>query len=189
MTTPIGSVNWGEIARGLGDLLVYPLASGDTAGAGIDITGIRTLEWSIESDSDELEGDNTVIAIARSPKKGSGTVELGKNHLAAYAVMFGGVAATVSGTGGAEIAMYEEPATSAAVYFAMIGQTPSMDSSGSAYRVTIYKALASTPSESLAQSEWNTPSIDFECIPNLTNKFIKREQFETEVPIPTTFPP
>lgn len=184
MVTPVAA---GTIARGLGDLLVYPVGAADALGTGVDVPGIRTLEWSIDSDTDELEGDNTVIAIARGAKKGSGSLELGKVYLPAYVVMFGGTF-TVPGTSPNKINTYEEPATPSTNYFAICGQTFSLDTSGSAYRVTIWKALAATPDESLSQGEWNTPTVNFENLPNASNKFIRREQFETQTSIPTTLP-
>jgi len=185
-TQPI-AVNWGEIARGLGDLVVYPLGLADAPGGGVDLPGIRNLDWTIDSTSDQQEGDNLIIAISRSPKKATGTLELGKNHLATLAALCGGTC-TVSGAGAAEIATYEEPATAPSAYVAIVGQTPSQDTGTSAYRVTIYKALASNPGESLQQSSWNAPSIDFEAIPTVANKFIRREQFKTAVtPVPLTF--
>lgn len=187
VTTPI-NVNWGEIARGLGDLVIYPLAAADAPGAGVDTPGIRSLNWSIESNSDEQEGDNLIIAVARSPKKSTGTIELGKNHLSAVAAMCGGTVAVTGPAGPTEICTWEEPASVSTSYFAVVGQTPSMDASNSAYRVTLYKCLATPPAESLAQSEWNAPSLDFEGIPTAANKFIRREQFKTQVtPVPLTF--
>jgi hypothetical protein len=185
-TAPI-NVNWGEIARGLGDLVIYPLGIADAPGGGVDTPGIRNLDWTIDSTSDQQEGDNLIIAVARSPKKATGTLELGKNHLSAVAAMCGGTVA-VTGTGATEICTYEEPATAPTAYVAIVGQTPSQDTGTSAYRVTIYKALCSNPGESIQQSSWNAPSIDFEAIPTVANKFIRREQFKTAVtPVPLTF--
>ena len=78
-----------EIARGLGDLQVAPVL-GDVPGVWVDVPGARSLSFNTESDSDELEGDNQVIAKVRNAPSLSGSIELGRINLAALAVLLGG---------------------------------------------------------------------------------------------------
>ena len=66
---------YGEIPRGLEDLGGYVLSASDVPGTKVDGPGARGLNWTIESDSDQLEGDNSIIAVVRNPKRLTGSVE------------------------------------------------------------------------------------------------------------------
>ena len=173
---------YGEIPRGLDDLKVYTL-TGDTPGSAVDVPGAQSLEWSVESDSDELRGDNQAIALVRNPKTVSGTIRLARINLAAFAAMVGGTVAT-SGTSPNEIQALEETSAAPAQYFQIVGQASSADTNGSAYRVTIYKALVTGgPNESLTIDEWSTPEFEFESIANGSGNLLKRQNYETLVAV------
>jgi hypothetical protein len=175
-------MSWGEIPRGLDDLKVYVL-TGDTPGTAVDIPGAQSLEWSVESDSDELRGDNSAIALVRNPKTVSGTIRVARINLAAIAAMVGGTVVT-SGTGTDEIMTLEETSAAPARYFQIVGQASSADTNGSAYRVTIYKALVTGgPNETLTIDEWSTPEFEFEAIANGSGNLLKRQNYETATAI------
>ena len=173
---------YAEIARGLGDLKVAQFVAG-TAGANVDVPGARSLSFNVESDVEELEGDNDIIAKARSPKSLSGSIEIGQINLAALAQMKGGTVAT-DGVTPDEIQSLEETSDDTTIYFQIIGQAPGVDAAGSAYRVTIYKCLATSGlDETMEVNSWNTPTLDFEGVKNDSNALLNREQYETEVAI------
>lgn len=173
---------YGEIPRGLSDLKVYVL-TGDTPGAAIDVPGAQSMEWSVESDSDELRGDNAAIALVRNPKTVAGTIRVAKINLAAFAAMIGGTVATAGVTPNI-IQTLEESSAAPARYFQIVGQTESQDTNGSAYRATIYKALVTGgPNEALTIDEWSTPEFEFEAIANGAGNLIKRQNYETSVAI------
>lgn len=177
----------GEIARGLGDVKIGVLTGNDVAplpAALIDVPGARTLEFQAEADTETWDGDNTTIAIAQGNKTGTGSFAWGRMTLPALAMVLGGTAAT-SGVAPNVITTYNEPGTPSSIYVQIIGQTPSYDNSGSAYRVTIMKANFSSPAESLGQQEWNEPTLDFQYIPAADGRFVKREQYQTEIAIAT----
>jgi hypothetical protein len=175
--------NFGEIPRGLDDLKVYVL-TGDTPGSAVDVPGAQSLEWSVESDSDELRGDNQAIALVRNPKTVSGTIRIAKINLPAIAAMVGGTV-TTSGTGATEITTLEEDSAAPARYFQIAGQAASADSNGSAYRITIYKALVTGgPNETLTIDEWSTPEFEFEAIANASGKLLKRQNYATLTALP-----
>lgn len=171
--------NFGEIPRGLDDLAVFVLDGAGTPGTKVDVPGAQSLEWSVESDSDELRGDNQVIALVRNPKSVSGTIRVAKINLPAIAAMIGGTVAT-SGTGATEITSLEESSAAPAIYFQIMGQAASADANGSAYRITIYKALVTGgPNESLTIDEWSTPEFEFEAIANGSGNLLKRQNYAT----------
>jgi hypothetical protein len=175
--------NYGEIPRGLDDLGVYVLDAVGAPGTKVDVPGAQSLEWSVESDSDELRGDNQAIALVRNPKTVSGTIRVARINLTAIAAMVGGTVAT-SGTAPNEIQALEETSAAPARYFQIIGQASSADTNGSAYRVTIYKALVTGgPNETLTIDEWSTPEFEFEAISNAGGNLLKRQNYQTAIAI------
>lgn len=172
--------NAGEIPRGIDDMKINVLDGAGSPGSTVDVPGIRALNFNIESDSDELEGDNTTIAIARDSKRVTGSVELGKMNLAALGA-FTGNSTSTSGTTPNQIIILEEASAAPTQYLQIRGQAPSRDATGSGYRVTIYKALVTSgPDESMTVKEWSTPTLDFEGSENASAKLLKRENYETE---------
>lgn len=175
-------MSFGEIPRGLSDLQVAPLV-GDTPGTWVDIPGARTLSFNVEADSDELEGDNQIIAKVRNAPSLSGNIETGRINLSSQATMIGGEVETEGETPNS-ISELKQSAGSDIVYFTLAGQAPSVDTAGSAYRVTLLKLLATSgPSETLEVNSWNTPTIDFEGL-GVDGFLLTRQQYETEVPLP-----
>lgn len=177
----------GAAPRGLDDLKIVALDSSDEPPIVdtnlIDVPGIRALNFNVESDSDELEGDNTTIAIARDAKRVTGSVELGLMNLQALAGFTGGTVVS-SGTTPNRIAYLEEEAQQATQYIQIMGQSPDRRTSGAAYRVTIYKALVTSgPDESLTVNEWSTPTLDFEGTENPDGMLLRRTHYETPVAI------
>lgn len=174
---------YGEIPRGLDDLGVYVLGAADAPGSKVDVPGAQSLEWSVESDSDELRGDNAAIALVRNPKTVSGTIRVARINLTAIAAMVGGTVVT-SGVAPNEIQALEETSAAPARYFQIIGQATSADTNGSAYRVTIYKALVTGgPNETLTIDEWSTPEFEFEAIALTNGNLLKRQNYQTAVAI------
>lgn len=173
-----------EIPRGLADLQVAPLTgSAFTLGAWVDVPGARSLAFAISSDSDELEGDNKIIAKARNPKSLTGSIEIGQINLAALAVMLGGEAET-TGTAPAAVTKLEEADGVTNAYYRICGQAPGVDAEGSAYRATILRAITTSGlDETMEVNAWNTPSLDFEGLAH-NGVLLVREQFETEVALP-----
>ena len=177
----------GAIPRGIDDLQIVELDSDDLPPEVdtnlIDVVGIRALNFNVESDSDELEGDNSVIAVTRDAKKVTGSVELGIMNFDALGT-FQGATPVESGTTPNIIVYLEEDAQAPTQYIQIMGQAPDRRTSGAAYRVTIYKALVTSgPDESLTVNEWSTPTLDFEGSENPSGKLLRRTHYETSVDI------
>lgn len=172
-------MSFGEIPRGVNDAKAYPL-TGDTPGSAVDVPGIRSVTYNVESDSDELKGDDATIALVRNPAKLTGSLEVGRTNPAALAVMLGGSAAT-SGTTPNQIVTLNQSDAAVTAYFQLVAQANSQDANGSAYRATLKKLLATSgPSETLSVDEWSTPSIDFEGI-GISGVLLSRALYETAV--------
>lgn len=175
----MSNMAFGEIPRGIEDMWIA-LVTGDTPGTWVDVPGIRSLEVSISTDSDRLEGDNRVIAVSPGTKELTGSIELGQINLAALAVMKGGTVAT-TGTTPNVVNSLEESDTVISRYFAIQAAAPSADASGSEYQIEIKKAAAvSGLDETLSVNEWNTPTIDFEGV-GVSGVLLERRQYETAI--------
>jgi hypothetical protein len=174
-------MGYAEIARGLGDLQVAPLTGADVVGSWVDVPGSRSLAFNVTSDSDELEGDNSIIAKVRNPKSLSGSIEIGQINLAALAVILGGEVET---DGVEAITRLKESAGVGTSFYRVAGQAPGVDVEGSAYRATILKALTTSGlDETMEVNAWNTPSLDFEGLAS-GGVLLIREQFEVEEALP-----
>ena len=170
------------IPFGIEDLKVYVLDAADAPGTAVDVPGIRGFTYTEESESDEWEGDNQVIAVARQPTALTGTVELGILKAAVFAAFIGGTA-TTSGTTPNQITTLESAADKGTQYVQIVGQAPDKQTNGSAYRVTVYKAqITSGPDESMTVNDWNGPTLDFTAVQKSSN-LLKREFYETEAAI------
>jgi hypothetical protein len=168
---------FGEIPRGLEDMAGYVL-TGDVAGAKVDAPGARGLNWTIESDSDQLQGDNQIIAVVRNPKRLTGSVEVGRTNLAFFSCVVGGTA-TTGGSSPNTIITLDETASAGSRYFQLKGNTFSQDASGTGYEATLKKLLVvGGPTESLTVNEWSTPTFDFEGSA-ISGVLLTRKQYET----------
>jgi hypothetical protein len=165
----------------LEDLAAYVL-TGDTPGSKVDGPGARGLNWTIESDSDQLEGDNSIIAVVRNPKLLTGSVEVGRTNLAFFGAVTGGTAST-SGADPNTVISLDESASAGSRYFQLKGNTYSMDASGSGYEATLKKLLVTGgPTESLTVNEWSTPTFDFEGTA-ISGVLVTRKNYQTFTPL------
>jgi hypothetical protein len=163
----------GNIPRGLDDLGVYTYP----ALLKVDVPGIRTLAFTVASDSDQLEGDNSVIAVVRNPKSLTGSIEMGMINLAALAALVGGSVQT-GGAGTSETLFLDESSASPALYCRILGQANSQDVNGTCYRADLKKVLVvSGPDETMGVNAWNTPTINFEGVA-VGGVLLTRTQFE-----------
>lgn len=168
---------YGEIPRGLEDLAAYILTA-DVAGTKVDGPGARNLNFTIESDSDQLEGDNSIIAVVRNPKRLTGSVEVGRTNLAFFQTVVGGTA-TTSGSSPNTIISLDESASAGNRYFQLKANTYSQDVSGTGYEVTLKKLLVTGgPTETLAVGEWSTPAFDFQGSA-ISGVLLTRKNYET----------
>lgn len=170
---------WGEIPRGLEDIGAYVLSSSDVPGTKVDGPGARGLNWTVESDSDQLEGDNSIIAVVRNPKRLTGSLEMGRTNLAFYMTIVGGTASTTGGPSPNQVTTLDESASAGSRYFQLKGNTYSQDATGSGFEITLKKLLdTGGPTESLTVNEWSTPTFDFEGTA-VSGVLLTRKNYET----------
>ena len=171
---------YGETGRGLNDLAVFPVGAADALGTKVDVPGAQTLEFSTETDSDTVGGDDAILAVAYGAKTGSGSISTARASLTAIAAMLG-LTATTTGTTPNQVTTLDEGSAPPQNYFGIKGQTMGADTAGSAYEVTIWKAKAGGISETLEFENWHIPQINFEFIQNAGGKMITRALQETRV--------
>lgn len=170
-------MSFGEIPRGMEDMKVYPLTA-DTPGSSTDVPGARSLQFNVASTSDQLHGDNITIAIVRNAANLTGTIEIGRVNMAGLGVMLGSTAST-AGTTPNQITSLAQAAAAGSVYFQCAGQTYSQDATGSGYRATLKKLLATSgPNESLTVDAWSTPQVNFEGVA-ISGTLLTRANYET----------
>jgi len=167
-----------EVPRGVENLMVAPVTgAANTVGTWVDVPGIGSFEVNVESDSDELSGDNRIIAVSKSAPSLSGSMEWHQINLAALAVVKGGIVST-TGTAGNQISELPESDTLTQINFAIQVAAPGVDVGGSEYQVEVKKAtITSGLSESMTTDDWNTPSLDYAGV-SVGGILLVRRQFE-----------
>lgn len=166
------------IPYGVSDAYVYVLDSSDVPGTGIDIPGIRAVNFTEESDSDEWEGDNAVIATTRQPTSLTGSIELGILKATIFAAFMGGTAST-SGSTPNQITTIASASEKVTRYVQVVAQAPDKQTNGSAYRVELLKIqITGGPDETMSVNEWNGPTLDFTGIAKSGN-LLNRKFYET----------
>jgi hypothetical protein len=171
---------FGEVPRGLEDLKAAVLNSSDVAGASVDVSGAQSLTFTVDSDSDEVQGDDTVIATVRGAKSLSGSIGIARINLTAIAALVGGTAGTSGVTPNIILTLNESDAA-VSRWCQLTGQANSYDASGSAYRVLLKKiAITAGPSETLDQETFDTPTMDFSGV-GIAGVLLTRSNYETKV--------
>lgn len=173
-------MSYAEVARGLSDLAVFPLEAADALGDIVDVPGARSLNWSTSTDSDTLGGDDTILGVAFGAKTGSGSIEVGRANLTALGAMLG-LTVVSAGTTPNIIQTLDESSAANQTYVAIKGQAMGVDTAGSAFEVTIWKAKVGGIDETLEFEGWHTPSYDFEFVDNSSSKMLTRKLYETQV--------
>lgn len=139
----------GEIPRGLADTAIAPITGLSTVGSFVDVPGGRSLSFNIDQTSDDLEGDDAILAKAVSAPSLSGSFEVGKINLAAIAIWKGGTVDS-EGTTPNVITSLDQSDAAEFNWFQAMGQANDAEVAGSAYRVTLKKLIAvGGPNETL----------------------------------------
>lgn len=156
--------SYGEIPRGIEDFKVDALTAADVpSGVKTDMPGIQTVSFNITSDSDEVKGDDVILATVRSAKKLEGQIGIARINLNALAIICGGTVTTGTPGTPTETQTLNETDAAPSLFFAGYALANSYDASGTAYFVTFKKlTVTSGPDESLAVDEFNSPTIDIE---------------------------
>jgi len=171
---------FGEVPKGLNDVKVNVLNTSDVAGTSVDVGGAQSLNFNIESDEQEVRGDDTVIAKVRGAKTVTGSLGIARIGLAALAAMVGGAVVPVGTTPNQTISLDEADAAISR-YFQLQAQSNSYDASGSAYRVVLKKLnITSGPSETLDQDAFDSPTLDFSGV-GIAGVLLTRTSYETKV--------
>lgn len=165
-----------EYQFGIDDAKVTAFAGAVVGTTKVDVLGIDSFSFGIESDSVETRGDNKSLRIRKSGKKVTGSMEQAATNLATYAVISDGETETAGVTPDV-ITTYTETSTAAGIPYQIEVQAADIDG---ATRVTILKAsTVSGPTFEWAEGAFSNPGWDFEGV-DLGGSLFKIEQYETE---------
>lgn len=125
---------------GLRDVKIKPMAAGsETPGTAVDLPNARTFSFSETGDSEELRGDDGVVAIHDLGAGVDWELEAGGISLEAVAAMYGG-AVVSAGVTPNQTKTYTKLDTDVRPYFQVEGQA--ISDSGGDFHVTVFKAKA-----------------------------------------------
>lgn len=124
---------------GLRDVKVSVLGSGDTPGTAVDFPNSRTFSFSEAEDTEELRGDDGVVAVHGLGASVDWELEGGGVNFDAIKAMFGGTIET-SGTTPDVVEEYHKAETDVRPYFMVEGQA--ISDAGGDFHVTLYKCKA-----------------------------------------------
>lgn len=125
---------------GLRDVKISPLPAGsETPGAAVDFPNARTFSFSETSDSEELRGDDGVVAVHDLGSGVDWELEGGGYPFEAIAAMYGGTI-TSEGITPNQTKTYDKADNDVRPYFQVEGQA--ISDSGGDFHVIVYKAKA-----------------------------------------------
>ena len=170
----------GEYQFGIDDAKVTGREPDGTLSATkVDVLGVSSIGFSIESDSVEHRGDNKSLRIRKTGKKVSGSVEQAATNLPTYAVVIDGVV-TTSGVAPAVITTYTEPSNSPGKTYQIEAQAADINGTT---RFTVFNcSTTGGPNFEWSEGEFSNPSWDYEGVDNEGDLFAIA-QYETEEPI------
>lgn len=121
---------------GLRDIKISPL-SGETPGTSVDLPNVRTLSFSEAEDTEELRGDDGVVAVHGLGTSVDWELESGGVPFEAIKAMFGGTI-TTSGTTPNQVKKLTKTDVDTRPYFQLEGQA--ISDSGGDFHVLMYRA-------------------------------------------------
>lgn len=125
---------------GLRDVKIKPFAAGtETPGTGVDLPNARTFSFSETTDSEELRGDDGVVAVHDLGSGVDWELEGGGISLEAVVAMYGGAIVT-SGVTPAQIKTLNKLDNDVRPYFQAEGQA--ISDSGGDFHIILYKCKA-----------------------------------------------
>jgi hypothetical protein len=165
---------------GLRDVKVATLDATGTKGTLVDLPNSQTLEFEETTSSQELRGDDTVVAKRTSVDGANWTLESGGINFEACVVMFGGTI-TSSGTTPAQKKVWGRLAADTYPDFFAEGQA--MSESGGDFHDVLYRCKAEKMSGSHSDGDFWVTHAEGSCLPSLNattlNKVWDKVQNET----------
>ena len=162
---------------GLRDVKVAPMTGDATYGALVDLPASRTLAFAETEESEELRGDDTVIARRGLGKTVTWSLEAGGISLDALKVMMGGTL-TLTGTPPNEKDTFAMLGTDARPYFKIEGQI--INDNGGDIHCLIYRAkLDGDVGGEFTEGGFYLTAADGIAIPRVDNKLFDLIHNET----------
>lgn len=140
-----------DLPYGLRDIKVAPVANDGTVGTKVDLPNAQTLEFSETTSTQELRGDDSVVANRTTVDNVEWTLASGGISFEAAAVMFGG---TITSTGTTPNISKKWRRLNSDSYPNFYIEGQAMSESGGDHHTVIHKAKASSFSGSHADQEF-----------------------------------
>lgn len=144
-----------SLPYGMREVYLYPFTGETPAATGIKFPNARTLSFSEAEDTEELRGDDGVVAVHGSGPSVDWELEGGGINFEAVQAMYGGTVAS-TGVSPAAVKTYTKKETDQRGYFMMKGRA--ISDSGGDFVVTLFKCKATgeLSGELADQSFWLT---------------------------------
>lgn len=163
---------------GLRDLKIVPLPSGTQ----VDLPWGQTLKYTEEPNTNELEGDDVIVATVTTLKAISWELEAGGISLEAYAAMTGRTA-TLAGTGSTETLTMKVSAGDVYPYFKLYGKAITDEGD---IHVKFFKAKVTQIEGEFKSGEFFVTKCSGTAIDDGTNGILDIVRNETAANLPTT---
>lgn len=154
-----------RLPYGLRDVKVATLDSAGVKGSLVDLPNAQTLEFQEATETQELRGDDVVVAQRVSVNAVEWTLESGGISFEAYTVIAGG---TIASTGTTPNIKKTWTRLGTDTYPDFFAEGQAMSESGGDHHLVIYRAKASQISGSHADQEFWVSSAEGVGIPTLT---------------------
>lgn len=170
---------------GLDDVSLYLITSG-SYGTAVDLPASRVFSYTPDIATENLEGDDQIVASHSQDRGGTWDLESGGIPIAGWEVLTGATASD-SGTTPNEVTYMDITTSLSRPYFGVIGRAIS-DEGGDTH-VQIWKAKCTDgPSGSFSGGSFHLVSASGVYVPDSSGNIIRLMNHETKVAIPSTWP-
>jgi hypothetical protein len=154
---------------GVNDAAIYKMltdvaASAPTYASKVDVVGVKSLECSLEIDTKELRGDNTLLAADSVMKRISGTLAYAKHGFDVWGAALSSAAAD-SGTTPNMKTTYDIVQTTLPASVKIEAQTKQVDYVGGDVHIILWKCAPNTMPFGFMEEDYRTQSFGFVSMP------------------------
>jgi hypothetical protein len=156
---------------GVDDMGVYKLTADvagttPTWGSKVDVVGAKSMETTLETETKELRGDNTLLAADAILRRITGKIGYAKKNLDVWAAMTSAVV-TDAGTTPAQSSTIIIAQSTTPAYVKIEGQSRHVDLVAGDLHIVLYKAIPANLLTGFAEEDYRTQGNDFTAIPTI----------------------
>jgi hypothetical protein len=156
---------------GVDDMGVYKLTS-DVAGTTpvwgtkVDVVGVKSMEATLETETKELRGDNTLLAADAILRRITGKINYAKKNFDVWAALTSALV-TDSGTTPNQVSTIIIAQSTTPAYFKVEAQSRHVDSVAGDIHILLYKCIPANLLTGFAEEDYRTQGNDFTAIPTI----------------------